>query len=88
MRRVGGADVFKFDSSGNQITTGGWPYDTGAGTLDVTIDGNDDVFVAGVSVIKLNSAGVLQWSFNTGDTTFGIDIDATFAYIAGNRVGA
>lgn len=64
--------VKKFDSSGTEITTGGFPITVSYMTLrGIAVDKSGNVFVCGPeynskTLIKFNSSGVEQWSKNHG----------------------
>lgn len=69
--------VKKFNASGTEITTGGFPITIAMTLRAIKVDQFGDIFVGGgvsygKTLIKLNSSGVEQWRKNHGATVVGL----------------
>jgi hypothetical protein len=82
------ANIWKLDSTPTLV----WAYDTeGDATLGICVDSSGNIYVVGSrvnnkSVWELNSSGVEQWTYDTGDYTNGVAVDGSGnVFIAGDR---
>lgn len=72
-----------------------WSYGHGANIYAIVEDASGNIYIGGVrsssvSVRKINAAGALQWSFDTGGDIYGLAIDdaSGHLYAVGVRVGS